>query len=327
MTERKNFVSFGLRPSAEERRELEGFLQSPKPGNDSGDSLRDRLARVWHSSGDLADDPEILALRRKALAGSRMRSASRGLGWWALGGMAAAIALLVVAVPMLVRAPHPFSPLGKSARDSANIVASGPGQRTDMVLADGTKVTLDGRTRIRVAITESERRIELIEGRALFDVTHEERPFRVYSAGGETLDLGTKFLIDTDGKSATVTLIEGKVRITPGNGRQPEELKPGELLRYGAGRSTVPPSAASADPLGWTVGRLTFEDTPLAEALATLSRYSPQPVTADSAVMRERRLVTGTFIAANHEDAVKAIATALGLRIETREDGARILHN
>jgi transmembrane sensor len=95
------------------------------------------------------------------------------------------------------------------------IYATGIGQRSTFVLQDGSSVELDADSKIEVAFTASERNVELLEGRAMFEVAKNSlRPFIVHAANRKIVAVGTQFDVRLDKRSVQVTLVEGEVRVT-----------------------------------------------------------------------------------------------------------------
>src|SRR3546814_20916449 len=103
-------------------------------------------------------------------------------------------------------------------------------------LADGSKVTLNTATEIRVDYRARERIVRLVRGQALFDVAHApDRPFSVIVAGRKVTALGTIFEVRFDKNRLKVTLLRGKVRI--------DEERVGQ-----AGAAPPPPAVLWAGP-------------------------------------------------------------------------------
>ena len=133
-----------------------------------------RIETMWEAAGSLKGDADIAALT----AGARARAdASRKLqGRLAKGllpiGAVAAVAAVVVGVTMWSARPLSYE--------------TGLGERRIVVLADGSKVTLDTESRITVRLTGRRRAVELASGQAFFDVEGDPaRPF-VVTAGDTT---------------------------------------------------------------------------------------------------------------------------------------------
>jgi transmembrane sensor len=71
---------------------------------------------------------------------------------------------------------------------------TGVGEQRVLKLPDGSIVTLNTRSRVTVRYNDNERRVELADGEAHFDVQPDaERPFRVISGGAAVQAIGTQF--------------------------------------------------------------------------------------------------------------------------------------
>ena len=88
------------------------------------------------------------------------------------------------------------------------------GERRSITLADGSTVDLNSRSRLRVEFTKGERRVLLLEGQALFQVSKDKnRPFIVSSGDATVRAVGTQFDVYRRTSGTTVTVIEGRVAV------------------------------------------------------------------------------------------------------------------
>ena len=71
---------------------------------------------------------------------------------------------------------------------------------------------------------------------------------------------------------------------------------------------------------GWTSGRLTFKDVPLAEAVAEVNRYSRRQVVLGPGAPADQR-VNGEFDAGDTETFARGMAALLDLKSVPRPDG------
>ncbi|WP_198526918.1 FecR domain-containing protein, partial [Sphingomonas sp. Ant20] len=87
-------------------------------------------------------------------------------------------------------------------------------QRLMVTLSDGSRLTLDTDTRVRMAYTRTERRLVLERGQALFEVAkHQTRPF-VVTAGAQAVTAhGTAFDVRLETSAVRVALLEGLVSV------------------------------------------------------------------------------------------------------------------
>jgi TolA-binding protein len=154
-------------------------------------------------------------------------------------------------------------------------VALAPAGGSVVVLADGSRVTLDGDARLEVPINEPAHVATSLErGSALFDVVPDhDRSFTVIVGEVEVRVVGTQFRVDRDPTSRTVTVavIRGVVEVR-------NTAEPGEVHRLGAGESWSTPRAEVAPslPLSPSAGALA---APSADPIVP----GPGPSTARSA--------------------------------------------
>jgi transmembrane sensor len=92
--------------------------------------------------------------------------------------------------------------------------ATDVGERRSLTLADGSTVDLNARSKIRIQFTRGERRVELLEGQALFQVAKDkDRPFIVRSGDATVRAVGTQFDVYRKSSGTTVTVLEGRVAV------------------------------------------------------------------------------------------------------------------
>ena len=154
------------------------------------------------------------------------------------------------------------------------------GERSQVVLPDGTKVWLNSSSSVEyVAPFFSRQRRVKMEGEAYFEVEHDRRaPFVVSTNGLDIEVLGTRFNIRNDDNEHRVTtvLLEGAVKAYASGREQPSvRLHPAQQLvfdtRTHAMRLTDCPSAERS--INWIDGRFCFEHDTFGEIVAELKRY------------------------------------------------------
>jgi transmembrane sensor len=88
------------------------------------------------------------------------------------------------------------------------------GERRSLTLADGSTVDLNARSSIRIEFSDAERRVELLRGQALFQVTKDKRrPFIVRTVEASVRAVGTQFDVYRKTAGTTVTVLEGEVAV------------------------------------------------------------------------------------------------------------------
>jgi transmembrane sensor len=161
--------------------------------------------------------------------------------------------------------------------DRAPVYSTGIGEQRSLTLADGSMVTLDTRTRIRVRFSAGERDIDLLEGRALFRVAKNDRqPFVVQSDRAAVRAVGTEFDVYRRAASVTVTVLEGRVAVTSGQGRVDAVVVPAgeQVAVLGSAQVTSATAADVAAATAWTQRRMIFESAPLSAVVEEFNRYN-----------------------------------------------------
>lgn len=162
----------------------------------------------------------------------------------------------------------------------ALVVKENPaGQKSKIVLADGTLVWLNSESTLRYPpnFSDTLRRIELV-GEAYFQVAKEaHRPFVVASGGLQTTAVGTAFNVRhyAEDSVAIVFLAEGKVKIehTENSGAF-VLLEPGWGVRSEVGSAHLQKFTDRSDQwTGWKEGVLFFGNASIQEVVKTCERW------------------------------------------------------
>jgi transmembrane sensor len=179
-------------------------------------------------------------------------------------------------------------------------------------LQDGSQVTLNTGSRLRVELTDSERRVELQQGEAFFEVAHDRaRPFIVAAGSRRIVVLGTQFSVRRDGDKLDVAVTEGSVRLeSDAAGADALLLEAGQLASVDAhsGLSVAKLAPAAAQRrLAWRLGDVDFDGESLAQAVAEINRHNQRHIVIDDPVLA-RRPVIGTFTANDPEAFATTVA-------------------
>lgn len=246
--------------------------------------------------------------------------------------IASAAALLIAVAGTLV-VMQQRSPAARTT-DTAGAVreySTGRGEHVTMQLADGSRMTLAPRTRVRIlpGFGGAAREID-VDGEVMLDVVHDTaRPFRVHIGNAVAEDLGTRFDIRSYAGDVAVTVAVAEGAVSLGQRRdtlqrQTQRRMDGVVLRAGdvgrldgAGRVTTHSAVTLNDYFGWTSGSLTFDNLPLEDVRRTLERWHDVHVRIDDATLRTRRL-TARFDGQSVHDMIGAIATTLDVDAEWR---------
>ena len=213
---------------------------------------------------------------------------------------------------------------------------TGVGELQSLVLADGSRLSLNTDTQVRVELEAHQRTVSVERGEALFDVAKDaQRPFVVRAAASEVVALGTLFSVRltppgaTSGQSLAVTLIEGQVALRPAGSAAaaavapPQQmlLRPGERVRLVASRGGGVPVAPAVDRprleqvVAWQRSEAVFDDTALVDAVAEMNRYSRTPIVLAADVAAAGWRVSGQFRAGDNAGFARAVASLHGLAL------------
>jgi transmembrane sensor len=189
--------------------------------------------------------------------------------------------------------------------------ATAPGHRSDVALADGTHLYLDGDSAVRVHLGPESREIALLRGRVFFDVAPDPaRPFHVTADAIQTEVLGTGFAVDNETMSVAVE--HGSVAV-----RRPA----GARVKLGAGQGVHARGQGLSgieqlepeESFSWRRGLIVLDSAPLGNVADELARMKPGRVLIPDSELRALTL-SGTFRADDPDAVLEAMRTALGLK-------------
>jgi transmembrane sensor len=288
----------------------------------SGDPARrrefDELSDLWDKLSGVAQSPEVLrelsradrvptaivgTTTTTAVAPPRTSSRRAVVGW--------ALAAGVAGVAGFLSWQHLFS---------SDTYSTGLGELSTVSLADGSVLTLNTSSRVQVKFSGSERRVNVLQGQANFEVAKDaSRPFIVSAGTGHVRALGTSFDVYQRDDDVVVTLIEGRVAVSPdaSTGTRSEvTLGPGDQVIYDGQddvlqRTTVDLRRVTA----WHARKLDFTDTPLRDAIAEANRYSHKKIELRAPDLAGATL-SGVFDAGQNEALADGLRAYFGLHIE-----------
>lgn len=289
-----------------------------------------RVEAAQETIHTISDSPELLALRHESLARiAKNQVAQTPVRVWRRRFGAVAAALAVVLVGGLLAFDAQNRQLAGDIYDRLAAIATGTeiyrtavGEQLAVTLDDGSKLTLNTTSRVKVAYRDDIRSIELERGQALFEVAKDRsRPFIVTAGGRRITALGTAFDVRFSGAVFEVTLLEGRVTVEDGIADTPRsekkaapvenaaeessagfaapvpattELHPGEQF---SDSPAAPPVIRVADTkrvTSWRDGRVIFENDRLSAAVNEMNRYSRRRVRLQDDGLGDLR-VSGAF--------------------------------
>lgn len=313
------------------------------------------IAAIWNEGAALDPqhewDAEKLIAAAKAdgsnvirlsWAAAPIKSAPSSARPWKSYAIAASIAIIALAI----------GALAWSVLLSVPTYTTSIGEQRSIVLADGSTVELNSRSKIKVRYSPRERTIELAEGQALFRVAKDgARPFVVVSDGTRVRAVGTQFDVYKKRDGTVVTVVEGTVAILTSAAKPkfelmdvdpaavsrappPLEIEDSSAERSGEGpgiylsageqatvtRATIQaalhPNIASA--IAWRQRQLVFESASLAEVAEEFNRYNQRRL-----VVRDANLfdfhISGVFSSTDPTSLIRFLRERPGVQVIERE--------
>ncbi|HEX3849127.1 MAG TPA: FecR domain-containing protein [Steroidobacteraceae bacterium] len=231
--------------------------------------------------------------------------------------------------------------------------AAAIGEQRSLTLADGSTVELNSRSKMIVRYSKRERRVELVQGQALFRVAKDAaRPFIVKTGDTLVRAVGTEFDINQKRAGTVVTVVEGRVAILtehvlavdPGAGAAaPSDsnlafpiVAPGQVgnIMVAAGEQLmVTPKVIQiaehpnvANATAWTQRRLVFESASLADVADEFNRYNDrQLIVADPRL--ETFHVSGVFSSTDPASLIRFLRARPELHLVEMQTEIRIEKN
>ncbi len=219
---------------------------------------------------------------RLDLATPRRAASRRGSSrrTWVLGGAALAASLAVAVVG-----------LNQWSGASTETFTAPLGETRQVTLADGSQVWLNAGTRLDVRLERTSRRVELADGEAVFDVTHDPaRPFVISTGQREVRVVGTEFNLRQREGDFDLTVRRGVVEVRrAGATAKPVRVAAGYRMSAHRDARPVLVQTTPDHAFAWTRGQLVYEAAPLSKVAADLSRSLGTPVRVADAKTGELR--------------------------------------
>jgi len=217
--------------------------------------------------------------------------------------------------------------------ESGQVYRTDLGEQRSIALDDGSMITLNTLSELRVLFTEQSRQVVLLSGEALFDVVKDtKRPFTVDAGSMQLTVVGTRFNVYRQSEQTVLTVVEGTVKVDavptlstsvvaqPGvatltaiAGDQVAVNKSGSDVI----RATLPTAEATTV---WTDRKLIFQNRPLADVAEEFNRYNHRPLIIDDAELATKP-ITGVFNAQDTELLGTFLDNQPGIEVH-RDEGA-----
>ena len=207
---------------------------------------------------------------------------------------------------------------------TANYVTA-VGESRSIMLADGSKMTLDTNSAVEVPHWGDRRLVHLTRGQAYFEVAKDAaHPFIVTSGGKSVEALGTAFTVRADPDNYDVALLEGRVKVNLGiAGTRDTILNAGDTLSL-RGKTLAVRHKYADEAADWIDGRLTFDAMPLGRIVEEMNRYSARKIVLKDAALKTKPF-SGTFRLNGSDELVQAL-NAYGIaHVATSDDQELVL--
>jgi transmembrane sensor len=220
----------------------------------------------------------------------------------------------------------------KSVEIPAQRFATRHGEWLTEQLADASVMHLNTDTSVSVRYVPTERRIDIEHGQVAFEVTHDTaRPFRVLAGAAEVVAVGTVFDVYVQADSTTVTVVEGRVRVTPSPqsngahaGWRPLMVSAGQQVRIMRGELLQGPLQVDAQrATAWLHRQIVFEQEPLADIVAEFNRYSATPIEIESPTLRGLP-VSGAFAVDDPDSFLAFLRSLDGVNVQVTATHIRV---
>ncbi|MGE0662505.1 MAG: FecR domain-containing protein [Hyphomonadaceae bacterium] len=207
---------------------------------------------------------------------------------------------------------------------SAEAFETGVGEQREVDLADGTRVLLNASSRLEAHIRDDRREARLLAGEALFTIAESSAGvFSITTPSGEIEAAGGEILVKLLPEGARIALLSDGARASRRTWiGQTSPVVAGVNSEIVIARENVAVDASTPEQLArrtlWREGMLAFDNTPLSEAVADVTRQSGiRFVFADPALADLR---VGGLVRADDLDAfLQLLRNNLAINTEQRD--------
>lgn len=196
------------------------------------------------------------------------------------------------------------------------------GQKSQIVLSDGTKVWINSDTKIKYPTNFNKKQRDIyLDGEAYFEVSKDKhKPFIVHASGLGIKVMGTKFNVKAypDENEIETTLIEGNVSLLiPSNSPGPPAemaIDAGQSFVYSKSDQKLAAISFNKEQIeGWKENRLIFENDKFSNLVMKLERWYNVEVIYDENKLQDRRLTVELYRDERLERLMEIIGLALSV--------------
>jgi len=227
----------------------------------------DEAEGLWSATDQLATVRQTPVVD---LALHRERRRGFGRRWLvAAPAMAAAVAAAFLLAPLLQSTP-------------TVVYRTGPGETRTVSLDDGSTLQINGGSTLSVKMERARRLVHMDQAEAVFDVAHDTaRPFLIDVGESQVRVVGTAFNIRRSAGETEVSVLRGVVEVSDLDAPSRKlRLTVGQAVRRADADDRMAVESVDVRTAAtWTEGRRAYDNRPLSEIAADLSRAFSTPVT------------------------------------------------
>lgn len=270
-----------------------------------------------------------LNLSRARVARSALPGGTRH---WVLAGSVALVLMTLACTSLWI------------AFQSGRTYKTSIGEQRTLILADGSLVSLNALTTLRVHMTRETREVTLVRGQAYFhDTDDPSRPFIVRAGNNSVRAIGTEFDVDEESDQTVITVLEGRVAVAnsipwidrtesrqllrdlavPVANLKAAIVSAGEQVTVSAQNIPPPKPVDVTGVTAWREQRLVFDDTPLKRVAELFNLYSSRRlVIADQSLLSVG--ISGVYSASDPDALIGFLRSQPTLRV-TQKNGEFIV--
>lgn len=298
--------------SAREQKSVDEWYQkndSKTPVSLTKGKEEDLKAQIWiQIEPELRNDPIILVQPK------------RDYNWLKI---AASIIMVITAGMLWYKRDQPAA---KKMIAFSNI-STKAGERKVIILSDGSTLTLNSASAIRVATDFSiKRNVQIIDGEVFFNIKHDQKkPFIIQSGQITTQVLGTSFNVHAykEMNKFSVGVTSGKVGVIIPNQKVMMLVK-GRQLIYNKGKKTAIVEALDSHLLDWQHGSVILNDASFEEMAVMVRKNFDVKVSTDNHRIKKQHYTATLNTSMTAMQAVEVIAAIHQKSIKKRRDTIEI---
>ncbi|MFC4312717.1 FecR family protein [Steroidobacter flavus] len=218
-----------------------------------------------------------------------------------------------------------------------NTYAAAENRHRTIMLDDGSSLVLGANSVVDVTYSPTRRFLNIQRGEAYFEVAHNRfRPFMVQAGEVRVTAVGTAFNVQRRSDQVTVTVTEGKVRVTRGDespratttvsSGTTRTIETERVLAMGqqavlpiATTAETPPAATVAPD--WSGDHARFIDTPLRDVLPIINRHASTRLSIEDPRVADLTY-SGTIFRSHVDEWITSLPQVFPVRAVTLQDGS-----